>query len=117
MEALSKELAAQGGKTPNKIPVSMAMARLEQEFHAPPPLAVAPDDHSSGAEIFRRIVGDPSRAALVITESESWRTGPKELAASILPGIPANGFSVSAATLTSSEWKEIHSELIRLMEK
>ena len=63
VEALSKELAAPGEKTPNRIPVSMAMARLVQEFSAPPPLAVAPEDHSPGAELIRQVVIDPSRAA------------------------------------------------------
>ncbi|MGA2262385.1 MAG: c-type cytochrome, partial [Acidobacteriota bacterium] len=82
MEALSKKLAAVGEKTPNKIPVSMAMAKLEEEFSAPPPLTVASEDHSPGAELFRRVIVDRNRAAQTLAGSESWRTGAKELAAS-----------------------------------
>jgi mono/diheme cytochrome c family protein len=113
MEALSKELATPGEKTPNRIPVSLAMARLEQEFTAARPLAVAPEDHSPGAEIFRRTVHSPVRAAQVLAGSEKWRKGPGELADSVLPGAPANGFSMSAATLSAEEWKQLHAELLK----
>jgi mono/diheme cytochrome c family protein len=115
LAALSKELAAPGEKTPNKIPVSMAMAKLEEEFHAPPPLSATPEDHSSGAEILRRVIQDPARAAQALTGSEEWRKGPTELAASVLAGAPADGFPVSAATLTTEEWKELREELLTLM--
>jgi len=114
LEALSKELASPGEKTPNKIPVTMAMARLEQEFIAARPLAVAPEDHSPGAEIFRKMIQSPSRAAQVLAGSEKWREGPVELAASILPDVPGNGFSVSALTLSAKEWKQLYDELLKL---
>ena len=117
IETLSKELAAPGEKTLNKIPVSMAMGKLEQEFSAAPPIAVAPEDRSLGAEVFRRVVNDPIRAAQILAASESWRAGAGELAASILPGTPGNGFSVSAATLSPAEWKELQAELIRLTQR
>jgi hypothetical protein len=92
----------------------MAMARLEQEFTAARPLAVAPEDHSPGAEIFRRIIQDPSRAAQVLAGSEKWREGPAELAAGILPDVPGNGFSVSSMTLSAGEWKQLYAELLKL---
>ncbi len=114
MDALSKELAAPGEKTPNKIPVSMAMAKLEQEYSAPLPLAVAADDHTPGAEVFRRIILDPARAAQTLAGSVAWMAGPKELAASILSGAPANGFSESAATLSAEEWQELQAELMKM---
>jgi len=117
MEALSKELAAPGGKTPNKIPVSMAMAKLEQEFTAPPPIEASPDDHNPGAEVLRKAVMDPARAAQTLVGTTSWQKGPKELAASILPDIPGNGFSVDCATLNSDEWKSLQEELLKLTEK
>jgi hypothetical protein len=53
----SKELAAPGEKTPNRIPVSMALVKLEQEFHAPPPLAIAPEDQAAVFEEFRQVGG------------------------------------------------------------
>lgn len=113
MEALSKELAAPGEKIPNRIPVSKAMAKLEEEYSPPPALAAAPDDHSPGAEVLRKAVVDPSRAARVLAGSQSWRTNPKELAASILVAAPANGFSATAASLSNSEWQALHAELLK----
>ena len=115
MEALSKELARPGEMTPNKIPVSMAMAKLEKEFSPLPPLVVPPEDHSPGAEVLRRVVIDPSRAARTLAGSPSWRIGPKELAASILPETPGNGFSVSTATLSPSVWQDLQAELVKRM--
>ncbi len=113
--ALSKELAAPGEKTPNKIPVSMAMAKLAQEFSPPPPLAVAREDHGPGAEVFRKVIRDPLRAAQTLTGSDQWRKGPSELAAGILQDVPANGFAASVATLSATEWKELHAELLTLL--
>jgi hypothetical protein len=112
VEALSKELATPGEKTPNMIPVSMAMAKLEEEFSAPPPV-VTEEDHSPGAELLRRVVIDPFRAAQTLAGSPAWRQSAQALAASILPGRPRNGFSVSTATLSPSEWQTLQMELLK----
>jgi len=113
MEALSKELASPGEKTPNRIPISMAMAKLEQEFTAARPLVVSAQDRSPGALIFHNVIQDPSRASRVLAGSEEWRKGPAQLAASILPGVPGNGFSVGVLTLGAEEWKQLHAQLLR----
>lgn len=113
LDALAKELSAPGEKTPNRIPVSMAMAKLEQEFKASPPLAVNPADHSPGAEALRRAVRDPARAGQSLSGSPAWRASPKDLAACILNDVPANGFSVSAAIMSPAEWQAFYSELLK----
>jgi len=113
MAALSKELATAGEKTPNKIPVSMAMAKLEEEFVAPPPLAVGRADQSLGGEILRRVVMNPSRAAQVLVKSPQWRASVRDLAASILADTPENGFSVGTGALAPSEWQELQAELMK----
>jgi mono/diheme cytochrome c family protein len=110
-EILTKELSAPGGRTPNKIPVSLAMVKLEQEYKVAPRMRLDPEDHSPGAELVRRVVSDPSRAAVSLAGAQSWRTGPNVLAATILAGAPANGFSISAAALSAAEWQVLHSEL------
>ena len=99
--------------TPNKIPVSMAMAKLEKEYSSPPPLVVPPEDHSPGVEVLHRVVIDPLRAARTLAGSPAWRSGPQELAASILPGTPENGFSVSTASLSLAEWRYLQAELVK----
>jgi mono/diheme cytochrome c family protein len=115
MQSLSRELAAPGEKTPNKIPVNMAMARLQEEFSASAPLVSSPEDRSPGAELLRRFIADPSRAAQTLAGSQAWREGPKELAASVLPAIPGNGFSPGVATLSAGEWQSLHEELIKML--
>jgi mono/diheme cytochrome c family protein len=111
-KALSAELAAPGETTPNRIPVSMAMTRLEKEFNAPPPLTLVPEDRSPEADLLRRVILDPSRAALVLAEETLWRERPERLARSILPGSPGNGFSPSLATLSIAEWQALHAQLL-----
>jgi mono/diheme cytochrome c family protein len=111
MEALSKELASPGEKIPNKIPVSMAMAKLAKEFAAPRPLEMSGGDQ--GTEILRQVVINESRAAQVLGESQLWRATPSALAAAILPDVPENGFSTTTAALNLSEWKTLHTALLK----
>ncbi|MBN2337146.1 MAG: cytochrome c [Acidobacteria bacterium] len=111
--ALRDALASAGERVPNRIPVSMAMARLADENAAAdgggPPLEL------SGSEILGRVVADPSRASLVLARSDRWRPSEADLATFLLPGIPGNGFSPRAATLTPEEWERLHRELLRLV--
>jgi mono/diheme cytochrome c family protein len=108
--ALSKELASAGEKIPNKIPVSMAMAKLEEEYIDPRPLDL--NGANQRDEIVRRVVTDGSRAMRVLTESQTWRATPSDLAIAILPDVPGNGFSVDTAALSPSEWKALHAALL-----
>jgi mono/diheme cytochrome c family protein len=113
MEALSKELASAGEKIPNKIPVSMAMAKLKEEFAAPKPFEISAENQVLGAEIIEHVVINRSRAAQVLTESNRWRATPSNLAAAILPDTPGNGFSVSTANLSLADWNALHAALLK----
>ncbi len=114
MDALAKQFASTGEKVPNKIPVSMAMERIEAEFASPAPLDVPPvgqGDHA--ARLFARAVVDPARAAQTLALAPSWRESASVLAKAIAPGVPGNGFSVSVATLRAEEWQAIYGELMQ----
>lgn len=111
--ALSKELAAPGEKTLNKIPVSLAMAKLQNEFHAHSPLAAAPDDFSEEAQLLRRVIVDGQRAAESFAVSASGSANIKELAQSLTANAPGNGFSTRIALLGPSEWKTLREVILR----
>jgi mono/diheme cytochrome c family protein len=113
MNALSQALATAGERIPNRIPVSMAMAKLEREFSAARPLAIQKDDWSPGAELLRRVIVDPARASQFLAQSRPWRISYRDLAAAVALEMPGNGFSPSAAALNSSEWQVLYSELMR----
>jgi len=113
LDALAQELASAGEKTPNRIPVSMAMTKLEQEFSAVPPLAVDREDQSPGAGLLQRAVVDPVRAAQFLSQSRAWRASSRELAASVARETPVNGFAVSSASLSAAEWQLLYSELLK----
>jgi len=115
LEALAQALAAAGETTPNKIPVSTAITRLVEEFNAPRPLVIAADDQDAGAEILRRVVADPVRAAQTLAGSASWRMGVREFAADVLPDAPGNGFAVSLSTLKAADWQALHARLLKLL--
>jgi mono/diheme cytochrome c family protein len=113
LEDLSEELASPGGTTSNKIPVSMAMRKLEEEFTVPVSHAFGGEGQSPEEKLLRRVIINPSRAVQVLVQSRAWQAGDQELAGFILPDLPANGFSISTATLTPSEWKMLHAELLK----
>jgi mono/diheme cytochrome c family protein len=113
LEALSKELAAAGETIPNKIPVSMAMAKLQEEYKAPQPVTVSRGDQSAGSVVLRRVLRDSFRAAQCLKKSPSWQENYQALAASILPGIPENGFSADTAVLSQAEWQALYTELLK----
>ncbi len=115
VEALSQELSAPGERTPNKIPVSMAMNKLEEEFEAPPPLIVDTEDTTEGARVLRKVVVDPARAAQSLATDPFWRQNEERLAECILNDAPANGFSARAATMSPTDWKILMDELVRRM--
>ena len=89
------------------------MARLSAEYRDPLPLAVHREDQSPGAEILRRVLRDPARAARFLTQSQLWKAGSQELASSVLLNTPENGFSISSATLNASEWQDLYAELLK----
>lgn len=113
LDALAKQFASAGEKVPNKIPVSMAMAKLEAEYAAPAPLSAparAADD--AGAQLFARIIVNNARAARTLAGSASWRQSAAALAAAVVPGTPANGFAVLVATLSPEQWRMLYEALL-----
>lgn len=108
LDRLAKQFASAGEKVPNKIPVSMAMAKLEAESVAPAPLTVRSD-----GDLVARVIRNGARAAQTLTGQPSWREGPSALAAVIVPGAPANGFAPSVAMLNPGQWNELYEELRR----
>jgi len=116
LEAMAKELGSAGEIVPNKIPVSMAMTKLKQEYIDAPRLAVDPDGQGVGAGILQRVIRDADRAGRFLALSASWKSDYQSLSASVLANAPANGFSLRAATLNAAEWQELHKELLRRVE-
>jgi mono/diheme cytochrome c family protein len=114
IEAMTKELASPGEKTPNKIPVSLAAAKLQEEYRAPIPFPfiIKADDFSEEAQLFLRIIVDRNRAGQTLAGSLIDRTDLYFLAGSLSANAPGNGFSPSVALLTPYEWK-IFDEALR----
>ena len=111
LDALAKQLASAGERVPNKIPVSMAMAKFEAEYVAPAPLVFAPLAPATG-RLVARVVLDRARAAQTLALAPSWRDSAAALAKAIVPEAPANGFAVSVATLSPDEWMALHAALL-----
>ncbi|MDD5657943.1 MAG: cytochrome c [Elusimicrobia bacterium] len=99
------EKLAEGFKServPNKIPVSLAMEKLEQEA------SKIPDLGEAGAPA----VLDRPRAALWLSRSTAWRAGPRALAEAACLQAQDNGFSTSAAALSAGDWRRIYGEFM-----
>jgi mono/diheme cytochrome c family protein len=105
LAALAKSLASAGGVVPNKIPVSLAMTKLVEEYSQPKALVL------SG--VSARVVSDPQRAAVWLSNSTAWRGGAKALAEAVAAQVPGNGFAVEAADLSTAQWGALYAELRR----
>lgn len=116
LEAMAKELGSAGDIVPNKIPVSMAMTKLQQEYIAAPRLSLDPGEQSVGAGILRQVIRDADRAGRFLALSPSWKSNFQSLSVSVLANAPGNGFSLRVATLNAAEWQELHKELLRRVE-
>lgn len=106
LAALARSFASAGEIVPNKIPVSLAVKKLVEEYQAPKPLVL------SG--VAQKVVSEPQRAAVWLRNSTAWRAGPKALAEAVAAQAPGNGFAVSAAGLSQAEWGLLYAELQRM---
>ncbi len=107
LAALAKLFASAGQVVPPKIPVSMAMAKLEEEYVAPAPLW----NLAGAPALARRSILDPARAARTLAGLSGWRTDERSMARELVRGAPANGFSPAVATYTPEQWRDLHSQL------
>ena len=103
LAALAKSFAAASEVIPDKIPASLAVRKLVEEYAAPAPLVL-----SAAA---RRAISDPGRAALWLRNGSAWRKGPRALARAAALQAPDNGFSVSAAELDPAAWSALFAQL------
>ncbi|MCX5795169.1 MAG: cytochrome c [Elusimicrobia bacterium] len=105
LAALAKSFATAGEVVPNRIPVSLAMKKLVDEYSEPRALVL------SG--LAAKVVSDPQRAAVWLKNSTAWRGGPKALAEAVAAQAPGNGFAVGAAGLSAAEWGSLNRDLQR----
>jgi mono/diheme cytochrome c family protein len=113
MEGLAATLGSAGERTPNVIPVSMAMRKLREESPTTPRLFIDRDDQSPGSILLRKVIMDASRASQFLAASTTWRMGYRDLAASVVAEIPGNGFSTDSVSLKTADWQRLYAELIR----
>jgi mono/diheme cytochrome c family protein len=100
---LAKTFASSSVAVPNRIPLSLALRKLEEEYRAPAPLSLSPAS--------ARLIRDPARAAAWLQASSAWRKSPAALAERACAGAPANGFAVSAPVMDSESWRGLYAEL------
>ena len=111
LAALARLFASSGEVIPNRIPVALAMGRLEKEYRLPEAL-----DRKSDP-ILGEAVDDPGRAAQALAQLPHWRSSDQALAAAIVPGIPGNGFRPGVARFTAGQWQALRSALGRAVKE
>ena len=105
----------EGPVGPNKVAVPIVMAHMAAEYVAPPPIGMPPaSDTSAAADLRRRLVADPVRAAEVLSQVASWRTSVDDFARVATSGAPGDGFRPAVASLSAAQWKAFHDELVKL---
>jgi mono/diheme cytochrome c family protein len=109
MDALAKLFASSGEVLPNRIPVAMAIGKLEQEYREPAGFDPALDPAS--VPVLAQAVADPARAARTLAQLPGWRGSDQVLAAGLVPGLPGNGFRPGVARFTAAQWRELRGAL------
>lgn len=107
LEALAALFSSSGEVVPSKIPVSMAMRKLEEEYAPPPRLEWLPGVPA----LVRWSVVSPARAARTLAGVPGWRTDETALAQGVVRDVPANGFAPAVATYTGEQWRELQAQL------
>lgn len=114
LQEMAERFKSSGGRIPNRIPVSEAARLLEEEAVPPPPLPFpGENDRGPEADLLRRALVDPSRAARALAGLPRWEEDPDLFAAAAAAGAPTNGFSAGTAGLTPSQWKTLHALLVQ----
>ncbi|MEW5764701.1 MAG: c-type cytochrome [Acidobacteriota bacterium] len=113
LEAFGRQFATAGERVPNKIPVTLAAARLREEFRPPEPLRA----EGPGAEILREEAWDLARVALALQGAQTWRKSPAALAEHVLPSVPENGFRPRVAACSAEEWTILHAALLAAVDR
>jgi len=107
LRELAARFASAGEVIPNRIPVAMAMARLEGEFTAPAGFDPASDP------ILAMAIADPARAAQTLSELPGWRASDQALVQGVAWGAPGNGFKPGVALYGPAQWRELRAALNR----
>jgi mono/diheme cytochrome c family protein len=107
LAALADQFRSAGGRLPNRIPVSLAIAKLEKEAPTVRSLDV------STAPILGRVISDPDRAARTLVGI----TDAMQLDRILAAGAPGNGFRVEIAKLSPDEWQQLNRALLRTTEE
>ena len=110
LDAMAQMFASSGEVVPDRIPVAMAMVRLDREYAGVPALP----DLSTAPPLVRKSVTDPGRAARTLSGIPGWSGSDAVLAKAVSAGVPANGFAPAVATYDAGQWKALHADLLRM---
>jgi len=107
LKELSEQFARSGEVIPNRIPVALAMIKLETEFTPPGALPAAAGSGLGAA------ITDPFRAALTLAGVPGWAGNDQALAQGIVFDAPANGFAPAVALYSGDQWQALRGALTR----
>jgi len=110
LASLARSFASSGEVIPNRIPLSVAMRKLEAEFTRAAPLP------RGGGPVLTAAVTDPARAGQTLAQITGWRTSDRALARIAL-GAPGNGFAPSVALYTPAQWRRLRDALGRALKE
>ncbi len=106
----------EGIHEPNKVAVPTIMKYMEAGYKAPTPIpAPAGNDESEGAMLYRGVIKNPARAAIILSEIPDWRTNLHDFVNGVAAATPSSGFRANASTLNKQQWQVLQAELTKLI--
>jgi len=102
---------SKGQSEPNKVPISLAMSRIDLENRDVPRLAIDRITSPEGMKLVGRVIGDVARVRQTLAAFSGWQ-GDKNLFVGVLSaGVPGNGFNASLLTLSGEQWSVLQRSL------
>lgn len=108
---------SQGGFAPNKIPLRTAIARVLAEQKPVTLRMPAASEQGPEAEVLRRVVVEPQRAAVMLARAAGWQNDAELLVKLAALGAPENGFAPAVAALNRKDGDLLLSGLRSRMQK
>jgi mono/diheme cytochrome c family protein len=95
---------SKGQSEPNKVPISLAMRRIDEENSDTPRLALERITSPEGMKLAVRVIEDVARVRQTLNGVRGLNADPGTVTRILVAGVPGNGFNANLLTLSANQW-------------
>lgn len=102
---------SKGASEPNRIPISVAMASIDEENADTPRLALERITSPEGMKLAARVIGDVARVRQTLNGLRGLAMDAETRTRVLVAGVPGNGFTADLLTLSANQWAVLRAAL------